>query len=331
MCRILLVVALLLAPTTDSGEPEKARRKPPESGASVQLQALAGADPAGEQVLTAGGSAPGGGTIVYVLDPRKQEFLAYSTGRSGVRLRGVRTISWDLLPDEVQPGERRLSVSDLKKAAPDADPSQIERRFLLESASTRDGKSWAFVLDAAQRVLAVYAVDAQGVRLAGSRHLRWDLVPQEIEPGGRRFSVEEMKRRSEGLPAARAADALLLAAGPTPTGRPVAYVLDPRRGKLVCYSLGRGGIELRGVRTVGWDLLPDSVDPRGRRLTTAEMKKRADGRGPVVSKLWRLVVARTVGGGAEVHLIDAEHGKLAAYTVDSRGIRLNGVQTFERR
>jgi hypothetical protein len=57
--------------------------------------------------------------------------------------------------------------------------------------------------------------------------------------------------------------------------RSMVYVLDVVDKKLASYSTDGVGIEYQGTREITWDLKPEQLDPSGRRLSVAEIKKAA--------------------------------------------------------
>lgn len=66
----------------------------------------------------------------------------------------------------------------------------------------------------------------------------------------------------------------VLATGMNQSGnQAVLYVFNVTSKKLACYTTRTQGIEFQGVREVTYDLMPQELNPRGRKLTVEQVKE----------------------------------------------------------
>jgi hypothetical protein len=71
-------------------------------------------------------------------------------------------------------------------------------RFIMATAVYQNGtRSIAYVLDVQGERLACYSADGNGIEYRGTRDITCDLKPQELNPGPRRFSVEDVCKATQ--------------------------------------------------------------------------------------------------------------------------------------
>jgi hypothetical protein len=206
---------------------------------------------------------------------------------------------------------------------------------------------WLVVYDAPSRRLAFERAGQRGIERGGVRRIAWDLMLEELNPKlGQQGTIPVAKIRAE-IEKSRPAD--FPAGGPEPGGKaalvaaqgagdePWAFIFDATSDRLAAYRAGDGGIELKGVRQLTWDLMLEELDPRrtvGGRVSVAMVRKEMErsGRTPEVqgspARPREALLAATRGPGGEtwVVLFDVATKRLAAYRCSSGGLDLAGLR-----
>ncbi|MBN1444155.1 MAG: hypothetical protein JXA90_15700 [Planctomycetes bacterium] len=67
---------------------------------------------------------------------------------------------------------------------------------MATSGPNTKGTVEVFILDTSRDSLACYTRDGTGILYLGTRNIKADLIPDEVNPCGKRISVKEMKEKT---------------------------------------------------------------------------------------------------------------------------------------
>jgi hypothetical protein len=303
-------------------------------------------------------------------DPASRRLSLERYAARGLERRGAREVTWDLRLEELNPrlaADGRLSEGQLRArlekdppsgAAPT--PESIGIRVALAATKGPSQEPWVFLFDATSDRLAAYRAGDLGIELKGVRRITWDLMLEELDPrrtaGGSRVRVAGVRKAMEEQGREPGPEGspdhprdILLAAVRDPSGAAVAILYDVKTRRLAAYRSAPQGLELRGLRTIQWDLrlgddgplaFPSRVPVQWVRAEVERTKSSGPaepeepsatepgGTAPRRSSVW---LAVTQGSAEEPWILIEDDGaqRLAMYSVGNLGIALRAIRRIE--